>query len=130
MIYIKVKLLHATLAALSIGGFVLRGYWMLRGSPLLQHRLTKTLPHINDTLFFLAGVWLAWRLAINPLGEPWLVAKLVGLLVYIGLGTVALKRGSTIEIRLVAFVLAIAVFAYITGVALAKSPLSWFVGAL
>jgi hypothetical protein len=32
---------------------------------------------------------------MNPLDQPWLLAKIIGLLAYIGLGTVALKRGKT-----------------------------------
>ncbi|MDH3614989.1 MAG: SirB2 family protein [Gammaproteobacteria bacterium] len=41
------------------------------------------------------------------------------------LGTVAIRRGSTLRIRIIAFVGALSVFAYIVGVALSKSPASW-----
>ena len=41
------------------------------------------------------------------------------------LGTIALKRGRTKEIRVMALVASLAAFAYVIGVALAKSPLSW-----
>ncbi len=125
MIYIKIKLLHTVLATLSIAGFVLRGYWMLRDSPWLEHRMTRTLPHVNDTLFFLAGAWMVWLLAVNPFTQPWLITKFVGLGVYVLLGTVALRRGKTRETRTVALVGAIAVYAYVVGVALSKSPLGW-----
>jgi len=56
----------------------------------------------------------------------WLVAKIVGLLVYIVLGTIALKRGKTRRMRVGAFVAAIATFVYIVMVALTKSPLGVF----
>lgn len=117
--------LHTALAALSIAGFVLRGAWMLRGSPLLQLRLVRTAPHVVDTLFLASGVTLVLLLDLPVLQSPWLLAKFAGLFVYIGLGMVALRFGPTPQARLVAFVAAVAAFAYIVGVALSKSPLSW-----
>lgn len=125
MTYVEVKLLHTVFAALSIGGFILRGFWMLSGSALLRHRLSRTLPHVNDTLFLLAGIWMIVLLSVNPLAQPWLVTKFAGLVAYIVLGTVALKRGKTRNIRAISFLAAIAVYAYVVGVAILKSPLGW-----
>jgi uncharacterized membrane protein SirB2 len=48
------------------------------------------------------------------------MAKIIGLLAYIGLGTVALKRGRTKAIRVKALVAALGVFAYIIAVAVTK----------
>ena len=64
-------------------------------------------------------------LSANPFAQPWLVTKFAGLIAYILLGTVALKRGKTKNIRAAAFVAAITVYAYVIGVALSKSPLGW-----
>ena len=125
MIYIKMKMLHTLLALVSISGFALRGYWMFGGSEWLNRRATRILPHIFDALLLAVGIWLAWSLAVNPFTKPWLLAKFTGLFVYILLGMVALKRGRTRQIRLIAFISAIAVFIYIIGVAVAKSPFSW-----
>ena len=127
MDYMLVKMLHTFTAALTISGFILRGYWMMRESQLLQHRVTRIAPHVVDTLFLLAGIALVVLLDLNVLTHTWLLAKFIGLFVYIVLGTIAIKRGSTKEIRITAFAGALAVFAYITGVALAKSPASWLV---
>lgn len=125
MIYIKMKMLHSVLALASICGFALRGYWMLSGSALLQRTATRIIPHINDALLLATGIWLLVSLSVNPFAEPWLLAKFTGLVVYILLGMVALKRGRTRPIRLIALISAIAVFVYIIGVAIAKSPFSW-----
>ncbi|MEL7186315.1 MAG: SirB2 family protein [Pseudomonadota bacterium] len=119
------KMLHTFAAVLTICGFILRGYWMMSGSQLLQHRLTKILPHVVDTVFLLAGIALVWMLSMNVLTQPWLLAKIVGLIVYIVLGTIAIKRGRTKEIRIMAFTGALAVYAWVAGVAIAKSPASW-----
>ena len=125
MTYLAVKYVHTIAAIVTISGFLLRGYWMLVESELLRHRVTRVVPHVVDAVLLVAGIAMLWMLHLNPLGQAWLLAKFAGLLAYILLGMVALKRGPTKQIRMVAFVAAIASFAYLFGVALSKSPLSW-----
>lgn len=120
-----IKSLHMITGVVTISGFILRGYWMMAQSDKLQLKVTRIAPHIIDTLFLLSGVALVWMLHLNVLSEPWLLAKFAGLIVYIVLGTFAIKRGATLQSRSIAFVGALAIFAYIVGVALAKSPASW-----
>ena len=118
-----VKTLHVTCAILTIGGFTLRGYWMLRASPLLNNTWVKVVPHIVDTLLLGAGIWLAINIAQYPGTHAWLTAKVLGLLAYIVLGTIALKRGKTRKIRVTAWIAATLVFFYIVLVAVTRSPL-------
>ncbi len=125
MSYLATKYLHTVVALLTISGFVLRGFWMVRESPLLEHRLTRIAPHVIDTVLLVSGVTMLAMLSLNPLTEAWLVAKFAGLLLYILLGTLAIRRGPTKETRIVALVAAVAVFAWVIGVALAKAPASW-----
>jgi uncharacterized membrane protein SirB2 len=80
---------------LTSGLFLLRYLWMLRGSPLLQRRWVRILPHVNDTLLLVSGLAMALRLQQSPFTQTWLTAKLVALLAYILLGSIALKRGRT-----------------------------------
>ena len=123
MSYLLLRDIHITCAVLTGLGFLLRGFWMLRGSPLLQHRLARTLPHVNDTLLLGSAIWMTTRLGQYPLVTPWLTAKLFALLAYIVLGSVALKRGPTPRIRLAAFVAAILCYGYIVSVARGRTPL-------
>ncbi len=125
MAYLLIKSLHVITGVATISGFLLRGYWMMTRSDKLQMKVTRIAPHIIDTLFLLSGIALVSTLHLNAFSEPWLLAKFVGLIGYIVLGTIAIKRGPTLKIRIVAFVGALAVFAYIAGVAVAKSPASW-----
>ena len=118
-----VKTIHVTCAILTIGGFTLRGYWMLRASPLLNNPWVKVVPHIVDTVLLAAGIWLAVNIAQYPGTHAWLTAKVLGLLAYILLGSIALKRGKTKTIRVTAWVAATLVFFYIVFVALKRSPL-------
>ena len=123
--YLILKTFHTVLAVLAISGFLLRGYWMVTGSAMLRKRATKIAPHAIDTLFFVTAIWLIVELNLAPMQHAWLLAKFAGLIAYIGLGMVAFRFGRNIEIRTIAFVGAVASFAYIVGVALSKSPISW-----
>jgi uncharacterized membrane protein SirB2 len=123
--YLIIKSLHMITAIATISGFVLRGYWMMVESERLQLKLIRIAPHIIDTLFLLSGIALVYQLQLNVFSQPWLLAKITGLIAYIVLGTIAIKRGPTLQIRVIAFVAALATFAYIIGIALTKSPASW-----
>ncbi len=123
--YQTIKLLHVGTALLTIAGFLVRGFWMMSGSRLLDHKLTRVLPHIIDTIFLVSGIYLVAQIGAGLLTEAWMLFKIAGLIVYIGLAVVALRRGRTAEIRVMAFVAAIAVFAYTYGVAVSASPASW-----
>jgi len=116
------KNLHVFLALLSISGFIARGILMLRDSPLLSARWIKIAPHVVDTLLLVAGVWLAIRIGQYPFVDGWLTAKVLGIIAYIVVGTIALRRGRTKRIRAIAWVGAIVIFLYIIGVAVTRSP--------
>lgn len=125
MSYLILKHLHVTCVVLSGLGFCLRGWWMLRESPLRQHRLTRILPHIVDTLLLGSALTMAWMSGQYPFVQGWLTAKLCGLLAYILLGMMALKRGRTQAIQARYFGLALLAYAYIVSVALTRSPIAF-----
>lgn len=128
--YWPLKYTHLVLALLSLSGFLLRGFWMMRGSALLDHRAVRSIPHVVDTLFLLSGIALVWMLSLPVMQSPWLLAKFAGLVVYVVLGSIALRRGPTLPARQVAFVGALSAFAYIVGAAVSKSPASWLAALL
>jgi uncharacterized membrane protein SirB2 len=99
--------------------FFLRGIWMIVDSPRLEARWVRVVPHVNDTLLLLAGVYLATFVGL----QPWVVAKLVALVAYILIGMVAITRGRTKAVRIAAWVAAQCVFLYIVAVAVRKDPL-------
>ena len=123
MSYVALKHLHVACVVLSGLGFCLRGWWMLRESPLRQHRLTRILPHVVDSLLLGSAVTMAWMSGQYPFVNAWLTAKLVGLVAYVLLGMMALKRGRTMTIRARYFGLAVLAYLYIVSVALTRSPL-------
>ncbi|MFQ2822022.1 MULTISPECIES: SirB2 family protein [Aeromonas] len=122
--YPMFKHLHMTLALVSLLLFIYRWSLALAGSDRLQQKWLKILPHINDTFLLLFGVLLAVTLQLSPGQQPWLMAKLIALVLYIGLGVMALKRPARSQ-KLVAGVAALAVFGYMVGAAVTKSAWSW-----
>lgn len=118
-----IKFLHMASAVLSISGFVARGILMIRESEALKARWIKIAPHINDSILLGSAIVLAVWMGISPLDQPWLLAKIIALLFYIGLGMVALRFGATKRVRVVAWFVAMAVFVYIVAVAITKQPM-------
>ena len=120
MNYLAIKHVHMTCAALSIILFFVRGLWMLAGSTLLQQRWAKVVPHIVDTVLLASALTMVVWSSQYPFMQNWLTAKVVALVAYVVLGTIALKRGQTKGVRTGAFILALLVFGYIVKVAVTK----------
>lgn len=122
--YLALKHLHTTAVYLTIALFTLRGVWMLMDSPWLKRRWVRITPHIIDTLLLASAIGMIVMIGQYPFyNSAWLTAKTLGLIVYIVLGTIALKRGKTKPIRAVAFVASLGVALYILAVAFSKDPL-------
>ena len=120
------KTIHVTCVLLSFTGFFIRGLWMISDSSKLQLRLVKIAPHIVDTLLLASALILAFQMQLSPLQQPWLMTKIIALLIYIGIGSVALKAGRSKRQRVSAWLLGLLTFTFIVSVALTKSPLGWF----
>ena len=118
-----VKWIHVGFALLSVCGFFARGILMMRGSPWLQARPVRIIPHVVDTVLLTAAVVLATQWGWSALQLPWLQAKIAALLVYIALGMVALHGVRPLSVRVVAWLAALAVFGYIVAVAVTRDPL-------
>ena len=95
---------------------------MFSGSPLFDSRFARVVPHVIDTMLLASAIGLMLVIRQYPIVQGWLTAKVVGLLVYIVLGTIALKRGRTRLQRSVAFFAALAVFAWIVLTARHHAP--------
>jgi uncharacterized membrane protein SirB2 len=126
MDYLLIKTVHQTAVALSVAGFFARGVGALGGAVWVRGRLAKTLPHLIDSVLLLSALTLAWMLRLTPGSAPWLLAKIIGLLLYIGLGVVALRPGRPRAVRASAWVAALLTFGWIVSVALTKNPLGFF----
>ena len=124
--YLAVRALHIGCAALSIAGFAARGMLMLVDAPLLKRRFVRVAPHVVDTALLASAIWLAWFIGQVPFVHGWITAKVLALVAYIVLGTIALRRGRGRAVRAAAFGAALAAAAYIVAVALTRDATPWY----
>ena len=94
----------------------------LIGSPLLDTRAARVVPHVVDTVLLASAVTLSMLSGQFPFAQPWLTAKLIGLVFYVLLGTIALRRGRTRTVRVLALIGALAVVAWIVATARCRCP--------
>lgn len=131
-VFFWIKAIHVGSVFLSVAGFIARGVLMLRGSPLLKTRFVRVAPHVLDTVLLASALWLCWLLGQYPFVQGWLTAKVLGLLAYIVLGVIALRRGRSRRVRAAAFAAALLTVAYVVTVAIAhdaRGPLALLGGA-
>ena len=123
--YIAIKHLHVTTAVVSISLFLLRAFWMLRGSPMLNAGWVRVLPHVNDTLLLIFALWMVYLSKQYPFVEGWLTAKVLALLVYIVTGALALRYAATPARRRAWLTVALLSVGYIVAVALTRNAAPW-----
>ena len=126
--YLVLRNAHIACAILTITLFVLRGSLMLANSAWQQNVVLRYLPHAVDTVLLTTALMLTTVIQQYPFAANWLTAKVVLLVAYIVLGSIALKRGRTRQVRVVAFVAALATVAFLASVARAHHPLGIFAG--
>ena len=120
--YNIVKFIHVTAIILSVCGFTIRFVLQSLNSPYQSTIVFKKLPHLVDTILLATALIMIYILDLNPFTTPWLAEKLLGLVIYILLGMVALKWAKNRWIKTLAAVMAIITFAYIIYVAHYKAP--------
>jgi len=115
--------LHITLVMLSVSLFAARGVGVLAGQAWPMQPGARGLAPIIDSLLLLAGGTLWWLLQLNLAQNHWLLAKLVLLIAYIALGTLALKRAPSRAAKALCLLAALAVVGFMVGIAVAHHPL-------
>jgi uncharacterized membrane protein SirB2 len=124
--YLVLRNVHIGCAILSIALFVLRGALMLAGSPRLHATLLRHLPHVVDTVLLTSALMLTTVIRQYPFSTGWLTVKVVLLVAYVVLGSIALKRGRTRTVRVAAFVAALSTIGFLVTVARAHHPMGMF----
>lgn len=120
--YLALRHLHIASVVISIALFVFRGGLMFAGSRWLQNRFLRIAPHVVDTVLLGTAVALVIMSSQYPFQQAWLTAKVLALVAYILLGTVAIKRGPTLRVRGLAFFAALATVLWIVSVARSRDP--------
>jgi uncharacterized membrane protein SirB2 len=123
--YLLVRAVHVAAVSISVPLLVVRAVIGIRTSPERVPRVLRILPHIVDTALLTSAVLLSVILQQYPFVAPWITAKVLALVAYVGIGTVAVKRGRTPRARSIALVLAVIVAGYIVLTALYHDPAPW-----
>jgi uncharacterized membrane protein SirB2 len=125
--YPQIRALHLGAVLTSGGLFLVRGFLLnALGQGWAMARPLRIASYAIDTVLLGAAIALVFITRQYPFVDGWLTAKVVLLVVYIVLGSFALKRGRTRAIRIGFWLAALAVFGFIWSVARAKSPLGVF----
>jgi len=98
---------------------------MMRESPISKHRALVITPHVINLLLIGSGISLAVFMHLSPGNQPWLMVKLVALVLYIALGVLTFKHPK-LFVRKIFWLLALIIFAFIVSVAQSKNPLGFF----
>lgn len=126
-LYPQIHWLHVAAVIASGALFLLRGSLVLTGAQgLAMAAPLRYLSYTIDTVLLAAAVTLAVVLKLHPFEQSWLMAKILLLLLYIVLGSLALKRARSRAARAVFFVAAVATYLFIVSIALAHHPLGVF----
>lgn len=126
MWYLQLRQAHIAFVIVSVSIFALRGVLMLANSRHVNSPWLRYASYTVDTLLLTAALMLTTVIHQYPFQTGWLTMKVVLLVVYVVLGTIALKRGRTRTARVVAFVAALATIAFLYTVARAHHPLGIF----
>lgn len=123
--YPDIRTLHVVSVMVSGALFMIRGLlvqlchqrWAMAGP-------VRYASYFIDSILLVSALLLVWILPWAVL-RSWLPAKLVLVVVYIVLGTFALKRGRSPRVRRTCLLSALLVFAFIVGIAIARHPGGW-----
>ena len=124
--YAQIKWVHIVTVLCSGSLFLLRGLLVQAGKPRLALAApVRYLSYSIDTTLLTAALMLLTILPGAMFANGWLTTKLVLLVIYVVLGTFALKRGRSPRTRRFCYLGALATFVAMFGIARMHHPLGW-----
>ena len=123
--YPQVRAVHIGAVLASGALFALRGAGVLGGMRWPMAAPLRYLSYSIDTTVLTAALMLVAMLPAAVFANHWLTAKLLLLVIYVVLGSFALKRGRSTRVRGICFGAAVAVYVFMFGVARAHQSLGW-----
>ena len=124
--YAQIRWVHIACIIASGSLFLLRGSLVLAGKQRIAMLAPlRFLSYGIDTLLLSAALMLLTILPHAIYANGWLTVKLALVVVYIVLGSVALKLGRTARARSIAFVAALTVYLGMIAIARTHDPMGW-----
>jgi len=124
--YPQIKWVHIVAVLCSGSLFFVRGLMLLNNMKIAMTPIVRYLSYGIDTVLLTAALMLATMLPSAMFANGWLLEKIILLVVYIVLGSFALKRGRSRKSRAMFFIAAVSVFAFMISVARAHHPAGIF----
>lgn len=121
--YPQIKAVHIAAVIASGSLFFLRGAAVQFGAQWAMAAPLRYLSYSIDTMLLTAALMLATILHQFPFVHGWLTAKVLLLVCYVVLGSLALKRGRTRAVRASCWVAALLVYLFMVSIARAHHPL-------
>ena len=119
-------MIHVAAVLVSGALFLARGLLVLAGwSRIAMWGPVRYATFGIDTVLLTAALMLVSILPAATFANHWLSLKLALLVVYVVLGTLALRRAATPRGRWIFFLAAFAVYATMIGIARAHHPMGW-----
>lgn len=122
MSFLFFKYLHIVSVAAAFALFFVRGLWAMQSYPDSQESWVRVLPHGVDAAIVLSAIAL---LAMSPNGWPgdWLAVKLALIVIYVVLALYLFRVARALATKLLAWLLGLLVFLFITTIAVLHHPL-------
>ncbi len=124
--YLQIKWVHIIAVLCSGSLFFVRGLMLLNNMKIAMAAPVRYLSYSIDTVLLTAALMLATMLPSAMFANGWLMVKIVLLVIYVVLGSFALKRGRNPKSRTGFFIAAVSVYAFMFSVARAHHPLGIF----
>jgi len=124
--YPQIKAVHIAMVLLSGALFALRGAGVLLGGRWAMSLPVRWSSYAIDTTLLTAAMMLLTFLPSGLFANGWLTMKVGLLVVYVVLGTFALKRARKPRSRAVFYVLALLTYGWMLTIARAHHPLGMF----
>ena len=124
--YAQIRLVHISAVLASGTVFFLRGLGVHSGAQWPTAAPLRYLSYAIDTTLLAAALMLMTIVQQYPFVHGWLTVKILLLVVYIVLGTYALRRGRTRKLRIIYWVSALLIFGFIVTIARAHHSIGIF----
>lgn len=125
-LYPEIRLTHITAVIASGALFAVRGFAINVGAQWAMVAPLRYLSYAIDSILLAAAITLTTIVHQYPFVHAWLTVKVLLLVVYIVLGSFAVKRAQSGTTRWSCYLAALAVYVFIITVARAHHPLGVF----
>ncbi len=123
--YTQIRAVHIGAIIASGALFTLRGIGVLIGARWPMATPLRYISYSIDTTLLTAALMLVSILPATQFANHWLTAKLTLIVIYVALGSLALKRARTNIVRAICFVTALLLYLCIYSIARTHQPLGW-----